>query len=349
MDNQDEWAGQDYRCYELGDQSGIGAIGAVSRTARAPAADEVLVRTKVAALNYRDLLLAAGQYGPGTPASRVPLSDGAGEVLAVGEGVTEVQAGDRVTAPHFIDWLDGDFETGVFAADLGISTDGWLSELVWLPARSLVKLPEGMRYESAAALGVAGITAWRVLEVLGNIKSGDTVLTLGTGGVSIMALQIAGMNGARVAITSSSHDKLELAKRLGADITVNYREQPEWHDAVRAANGGRGVDIVVETVGAATLEKSLLACAPNARIGILGVLAPAPEKMPDLMPLYGNNITIQGVTSGSRRMLDNLLRASAANGMQPHVDKAFGFDQALEAYEYLQAAGHVGKIVITAS
>lgn len=340
---------EEYRCYELGDQSGISAIGVADRTARDPGPGEVLIRTKAAALNYRDLLFAAGQYGQGAPPNRIPLSDGAGEVVAVGEGVTQFQPGDRVTAPHFIDWLDGEFEPSVFAADLGISADGWLSELVWLPARSLVKLPEGMRYESAAALGVAGITAWRVLEVLGNIKSGDTVLTLGTGGVSIMALQIASMNGARVAITSSSDDKLELAKRLGADITVNYRREPEWENAVRAATGGRGVDIVVETVGAATLAQSIRACAPNARIGLLGVLAAAPEKMPDLIPLYSMNITVQGVTSGSRRMLDNLLRACAANGMTPHIDKVFGFDQAVEAYEYLGKAGHVGKLIIAAN
>jgi len=343
-----EMSKENYRCYELGDQSGIGAISMTSRELNDPGPGQVVIRTKAAALNYRDLLFAAGQYGQGAPTSRIPLSDGAGDVVAVGYGVTHIQPGDRVTAPHFVNWLDGEFEPSVFAADLGISADGWLSEMVTLPARSLVKLPDGMRYESAAALGVAGITAWRVLEVLGEIKSGDTVLTLGTGGVSIMALQIASINGARVVITSSSNDKLELAKRLGADVTINYRETPDWENAVREATGGRGADIVVETVGAATLAQSIAACAPNARIGLLGVLAPSPREMPDLIPMYGMNITVQGVTSGSRRMLEHLLRASAANGMQPHVDKVFGFDQVIEAYEYLKKAGHVGKVLISA-
>ncbi len=344
---RDAWADTTYQRYELAGQRGIASLQRNRRQARSPGTGEVLVRMRAAALNYRDLLLAAGQYGEPQPAERVPLSDGAGEVLAVGDGVTGLAPGDRVTAPHFLDWLAGDFSPAIFANDAGITTDGWLSELVWLPARSVVRLPERLSFETAAALGVAGITAWRVLQTLGQIKAGDTVLTLGTGGVSIMALQIARMNGARVAITSSSDDKLALARDLGAEITVNYRQEPEWQNAVRAATGGRGVDIVVETVGVATLEQSIAACAPNARVGLLGVLGGIPEQFPNLLPLYGNNIHLQGITSGSRAMHANLLEAASVNQLEPYVDKVFDFADAQSAYAHLKAAGHVGKVLIT--
>ena len=270
-------------------------------------------------------------------------------IVDIGPGVTAVQRGERVTAPHFTLWTDGDYDPAIFAADAGNTRDGWLAERIVLPASSLVRIPESLSFESAAALGAAGITAWAVLETLGRIKAGDTVLTLGTGGVAILTLQIAKMCGARVAITSSSDDKLALCRKLGADITVNYRKQPAWHEAVRAANGGRGVDIVVETVGASSLSQSLAACAPNARVGLLGALggpAPAP---PNLGPLILNNVILKGITSGSRRNLEDLLRASVANGLTPHIDRVFAFDESAQALSYLATGEHVGKIVIRRS
>ena len=304
---------------------------------------------RAAALNHRDLDILSGRYGGRKPAERVPVGDGAGVVVDIGPGVTAVQRGERVTAPHFTLWTDGDYDPAIFAADAGNTRDGWLAERIVLPASSLVRIPESLSFESAAALGAAGITAWAVLETLGRIKAGDTVLTLGTGGVAILTLQIAKMCGARVAITSSSDDKLALCRKLGADITVNYRKQPAWHEAVRAANGGRGVDIVVETVGASSLSQSLAACAPNARVGLLGALggpAPAP---PNLGPLILNNVILKGITSGSRRNLEDLLRASVANGLTPHIDRVFAFDESAQALSYLATGGHVGKIVIRRS
>ena len=334
------------RAYQIGAQQGLASLSLSERPTPTPGAGEVVVEMRAAALNHRDLDILAGRYGTRKPAERVPVGDGAGVVVDIGPGVTAIQRGERVTAPHFTLWNDGDYDPAIFAADAGNTRDGWLAERIVLPAQSLVRIPESLSFEAAAALGAAGITAWAVLETLGRIKAGDTVLTLGTGGVATLALQIAKMCGARVAITSSSDDKLALCRRLGADITVNYRKQPAWHEAVRAANGGRGVDIVVETVGASTLSQSLAACAPNARIGLLGALggpAPAP---PNLGPLILNNVTLKGITSGSRRNLEDLLRATVANGLTPHIDRVFTFDDAAQALAYLATGGHVGKIVI---
>lgn len=337
------------RAFEIGTQQGIGSLSLIERTAPTPGAGEVVVEMRAAALNHRDLDILSGRYGGRKPAERVPVGDGAGVIVDIGPGVTAVQRGERVTAPHFTLWTDGDYDPAIFAADAGNTRDGWLAERIVLPASSLVRIPESLSFESAAALGAAGITAWAVLETLGRIKAGDTVLTLGTGGVAILTLQIAKMCGARVAITSSSDDKLALCRKLGADITVNYRKQPAWHEAVRAANGGRGVDIVVETVGASSLSQSLAACAPNARVGLLGALggpAPAP---PNLGPLILNNVILKGITSGSRRNLEDLLRASVANGLTPHIDRVFAFDESAQALSYLATGEHVGKIVIRRS
>ncbi|MDJ0928114.1 MAG: NAD(P)-dependent alcohol dehydrogenase [Gammaproteobacteria bacterium] len=341
-----EWQGKTYRRFEVGDLSGTGGLQLQQRSAQEPGPGQALIAVRAAALNYRDLMIAQGRYGQPQPPTRVPLGDGAGEVVAVGPGVTDVAPGDRVTAPHFLEWLDGDYDPAIFGADLGNTADGWLTELITLPAQSLITIPDSLSFADAAALGAAGITAWTVLQNVGQVKAGDTVLTLGTGGVSMLALQIAKMNGAKVAITSSSDDKLAVARELGADITVNYRKTPEWADAVRAATDGRGVDIVVETVGVATLSDSLSCCAPNARIGLLGSLGGQPDEPPNLMSLFLGNITLKGITSGSRRMFADLLRACDANGIQPKIGRSFSFDEARQAYEYLASARHIGKIII---
>ena len=338
--------GTPYRRIEIGSQQGIASLRMVEGRAPAPPPGEVLVATRAAALNYRDLLLTESRYGGSQPETRVPLSDGAGDIVAVGDGVEGFAVGDRVTAPHFLDWIDGAFSPAATDADMGISRDGWLSELVLLPAASLIRLPDGMDYADAAALGVAGITAWSVLEALGNIKPSDTILTLGTGGVATMALQIAKMNGAGVAITSSSDDKLELVRELGADITINYRKNPQWEQAIREATGGRGVDIVVETVGFGTLTQSLACCAPNARVGLLGGLDRGDGKPLNLSALYFANIVLKGITSGSRQMYEDLLVAAAQNGLRPHIDQRFAFADAKDAYRHLAEAGHVGKVII---
>lgn len=338
--------GDPYERFEIGEQRGIESLQRVRTPRPEPGHGEVLVRTRAAALNHRDLMIMEGRYGQPKARDRVLAGDGAGEVVAVGPGVSGVTLGTRVTAPHFIGWTDGEYDPSVFAGDMGNARDGWLAEYVLLPEAALVEIPQALDYADAAALGAAGITAWHVLETLGHIKAGDLVLTLGTGGVSILALQIARMNGARVAITSSSDAKLELARSLGAEITVNYRSTPDWGRGVLEANGGRGADIVVETVGFTTLPMSLQTCAPNARVGLLGALGGRPEEPLDLFSLIPGNIVLKGITSGSRRMLSDLLTACAVNGVKPHIDRRFAFAETPAALAYLKSGGHVGKIVI---
>lgn len=338
------WNDRPINSYQIGNATGLDALTRVSGDVAEPGPGEVLVAMRAAALNYRDLMIVRGGYGGPKPATRVPLGDGAGEVVAVGPNVQGVAAGDRVSAPHFTSWLDGEFAPSVFATDMGSTMNGWLSEIVRLPAASAVKIPDAMSYEAAAAWGTAGITAWAVIEKLGCIKAGDWVLALGTGGVSIVALQLAKMNGAQVAITSSSDDKLAVARELGADLTVNYRKTPEWHEPVRAGSGG--IDIVVETVGLSTLPQSLRCCAPNARVGLLGALGGRPDGPTDLGPLVGNNIVLKGITSGSRRMFADLIKAVESNGITPKIDRVFDFEDAPAAYAYLADAKHIGKVVI---
>ncbi len=338
---------QTMRAWQVGDQQGIASLTAVERSVPQPGPGEVLIDVKASALNHRDLGILSGRYGPAKPAQRIPVGDGAGAIVAVGPGVTQWKVGDRVTAPHFTLWADGDYDPAIFAADAGNTRDGWLAERVVLPAASLARVPETLSFEEVAALGAAGITAWAVLQSFARIKAGDVVLTLGTGGVSVLALQIAKLFGARVAITSSSDDKLATCRKLGADITVNYRREPDWPAAIRAATAGRGVDIVVETVGPSTLSQSLACCAPNARVGLLGALGGAATSPPNLGLLILNNVVLKGITSGSRRMLEDLLRASTVNRLRPHIDRTFAFNDAAKALAYLEGGEHVGKVVIS--
>jgi NADPH:quinone reductase-like Zn-dependent oxidoreductase len=334
------------RAWQVGEQRGIDSLQLTQRAAPEPAAGEVVVRVRASALNHRDLSIVSGRYGTAKPPGRVAVGDGSGEIVEVGVGVSQWQRGDRVTAPHFVDWVDGAYSPAIFARDLGNTADGWLTERIVVPAHSLVRVPEAMPHADAAALGAAGITAWAVIESFAQVKPGDIVLALGTGGVAVLALQIAKMAGATFAITSSSDAKLALMRQLGADIVVNYRTQPDWPAAVRAATGGRGVDIVVETVGMTSLPQSLACCAPNARIGLLGALGGRPQGASDLSAMIGTNAVIKGITSGSRRMLEDLLRACTARNLKPKIDRVFGFEQADEAYRYLESGAHVGKVVI---
>jgi NADPH:quinone reductase-like Zn-dependent oxidoreductase len=334
------------RAWQVGDQQGIASLALRQRPAAAPGPGEVAVRVRASALNHRDLSIVASRYGAVKPAGRVPVGDGSGEIIALGTGVTQWQVGERVTAPHFVDWVDGTYSPAIFARDLGNTADGWLADRIVLPAQALVRVPEALQHEEAAALGAAGITAWAVIEVFAQVKPGDIVLALGTGGVSVLALQIAKMAGATFAITSSSDAKLALMREMGADIVVNYRARPDWPAAIREATGGRGVDIVVETVGMTSLPQSLACCAPNARIGLLGALGGRPQGASDLSGMILTNAVVKGITSGSRRMLEDLLRASAARGLKPRIDRVFGFEQAADAYRYLESGAHVGKVVI---
>lgn len=330
------------KAWEIGDQKGLDSLRMVERPNPVAGYGEAVVAVEACALNHRDLMVMRGGYGGPKPETRIPLGDGAGEVIAVGEGVTNVKLGDKVCATHFTGWVDGAFKPSYFGNDLGSTADGTLAERIVVPAHCLAKTPSNMTAEECATLPITGATVWSSVHAFSQIKAGETVLMLGTGGVSVFALQVAKMFGCRAVITSSSDEKLERMKALGADITVNYRSNPDWEKEVKDKTGG--VDIVVETGGTATLGKSMAACAPNARIGLIGALGGRGE--PNLGTLLLNNLTLKGITSGSRTMLEECIAAIEVNGIDPVIDKVFAFDDALEAYKYLDSGAHIGKVVI---
>jgi NADPH:quinone reductase-like Zn-dependent oxidoreductase len=338
------------RAYQIGDQTGLGSLTLVEKPDPVCGPGEAVLRVGAVCLNHRDLKVLSGEYGPRRPEDRTPGSDGVGIVAAVGPGVNSVAVGDRVTCPHFLSWLDGAFSPVVFGVDLGITLDGWLAERVVVPAAALVKVPGALSDVQTAPLPSAGLTAWHGLVEVGRVKAGDLVLALGTGGVSIFALQLAKMHGAKVAITSSSDEKLALATAMGADYAVNYRSRPDWGAGLLEATGGRGADIILETGGGATMSQSIVAAAPNARIVSIGSLSGGfAGAIPNFASLIGKNLTIRGIAAGSRRMLEDLVRAAEATALTPRIDRAFAFAEAPAAYAYLQSGAHMGKILIDVS
>jgi len=335
------------KAYQIGDQEGVSSLALGDKPSPACGPGQVVLKVLKVCLNHRDLKVISGEYGPRRPPSRTPCSDGVGEVIALGADVANVRLGDRVTCGHFVTWLDGAFSPGVFGIDVGVSLDGWLAEEIALPAAALVKAPDALSDAEVAPLPSAGLTAWHAVVEVGRVKAGDVVLALGTGGVSMFALQIAKMHGARVAITSSSDEKLAKARAMGADFTVNYAARPDWAAGLMEATGGRGADIIVETGGGATLSQSIFAAAANARISVIGSLSGgfAPD-LPNFASMIGKNIVMKGIAAGNRRMLDELIRAAETHRLQPLIDRCFSFDQAEEAYAYLAAGAHMGKVMI---
>lgn len=343
------------KAWEIGPRGagerGIGGMRLVERAEPSPGPGEVLVRVIAAGLNYRDLMVLRGHYGSDLPESRIPLSDGVGEVIALGEGVTGFAPGDRVIAPHFLTWLDdGAYSPAVFAQDMGVSADGWLAEQIVLPAAAALKVPDAVSDTTAASLAVVGATVWHAMMAFGGAGEGSLVLAQGTGGVSIFALLLAKALGARFAITSSSDAKLDRARALGADFAINYRDRPDWGAALLEATGGRGADVVVDTLGFAALGETLAASAPNARIGTLGALAGTPQDTASASQgaLIGKNIAIKGIASGSRSMLERALAVVARHGIAIPVDHSFAFADAPAALACLDDGHHFGKVVIRA-
>jgi NADPH:quinone reductase-like Zn-dependent oxidoreductase len=335
------------KAYQIGEQTGLQSLTAVVRPDLAADPGMAVVRVRAVCLNHRDLLVLAGRYGVRRAPERVPVSDGVGEVVALGAGVVGLGIGERVICGHFMTWLGGPFTPSVFASDLGVTHDGWLAEQIRVPVAALVRVPAALDDSQAAPLAAAGLTAWNALVEFGAVRAGTWVLALGTGGVAMFALQLAKLHGARVIVTSSSDEKLATARRLGADATINYRRQPDWADAVNKATGG-GANIVVETGGQATLSQSIAAAAPNGRIAIIGALGgPASQGLPNFGAIIGKNLIIKGIAAGSRAMLADLVAAADANGLQPLIDATFPFDRAAAAYAHLQSAQHVGKVMIS--
>lgn len=312
-----------------------------------PGPGEVRVRLRANAINYRDLSVISDPAARGIELPRIPNSDGAGEVLAVGAGVPSgpggFAPGDRVAGCFFQNWIDGPCSAEAMASAMGGEIEGVLAEERNLRADGLVKIPDHLSFAEAATLPCAALTAWRALVPVGKLKAGDTVLLLGTGGVSIFALQFATLMGARVIITSSSDEKLAKAKALGAWQTVNYRTTPDWEQAVLEMTEGRGVDLTVEVGGAGTLEKSIAATRIAGTIGFIGVLAGG-EVNP--RPIMSKSLTVQGIYVGSRNLFRDMNKAIAAAELHPVIDRSFAFEDAPEAYRTMKAAGHFGKLVI---
>jgi NADPH:quinone reductase-like Zn-dependent oxidoreductase len=334
------------KLYRIPTAGSLDALALVEEPAPSPGPLQVLVRVRATCLNFRDLMVLMGRYGRGgMPPNLIPLSDGAGEVLATGPGVTRVKPGDRVAGIFMQRWIAGEITPEAGASAMGGSIDGMLAEQVVLHEDGLVHLPPHLSFEEGATLPCAAVTAWHALAEHARIRPGDTVLVQGTGGVSIFALQFARMMGARVIATSSSDAKLERAKALGAEVGINYRNTPEWQDAVREATGGRGVDAVVEVGGPGTFMRSLQSLRLGGKLSLIGVLTGAAEVNPTA--IMRASVNVQGIYVGSRAMFEAMNRAIAANGMRPVIDRVFPFAEARAAYAHLQGASHFGKVVIS--
>ena len=311
-----------------------------------PGPDEVIVRMHAVSLNYRDLMLVQGKYDPNVQKPRVPCSDGAGEVIACGTAVTAFKVGDRVVAPFFLDWQEGPPTAAAAASALGGAVDGTLTTYQVFPAKALVAIPSEMSFEEAATLPCAAVTAWNALVDIGNVSAKDTVLLLGTGGVSIVGLQIAKLRGARTIITSSSDQKLARARTLGADETINYKQQPAWDKRVRELTAGQGATHVLETGGAGTLPLSLRSAGIGAQVSVIGVLTGLEQPL-NIGQILMKTLRVQGIYVGSRAMLHDVAQTFAAHSVKPVIDQVFSFERAPDAFRSLQAAEHFGKIVIT--
>ncbi|MBI1263044.1 MAG: zinc-binding dehydrogenase [Rhizobiales bacterium] len=332
------------RVLQLTDDYGIDKLQLVEQDRPKPGHGEILIALKHASLNYRDLATISGFMGK-LPAPFIPLSDAAGEVVEVGEGVTRFKAGDKVCPGFFPTWLSGPPTQAVLSRALGGSLNGVACEYICLPQTGASLVPKNLSLAEASTLPCAGLTAWRALVVEGDIKAGDTVLVQGTGGVSIFALQFAKAAGARVIATSSSDEKLEQARKLGADETINYKSTPKWGKEARRLTGGLGVDHVVEVGGAGTLEESLQATRVNGHIAMIGILSGLSSNL-SMAAVFSNNLRIKGISVGSIAQFEEMSRAIEANDLHPVIDCHFPFEKTGDALAHMQAGKHLGKVVI---
>ena len=306
-----------------------------------PGPGEIRVKIEASSLNFHDLGVVSGRMP--TADGRIPMSDGAGVVEAVGPGVSEFKPGDAVVSGFFPQWLDGAPTVGSFAGTPGDGIDGYAREVVVTPAACFTHAPRGWRAGESATITTAGLTAWRALVTDGKLKAGDVVLALGTGGVSIFALQIAKAMGARVIVTSSSDEKLERARALGADAVVNYKRTEKWSDAVLAATDGRGVDHTIEVGGPGTLPQSIAATRIGGHISLIGVLTGRGGEVPTSL-LMARQQRLQGLIVGSRREQQDFVRALETTSIRPVIDRVFPLAEAAEAFRYEMSAAHFGKI-----
>ncbi len=334
------------KIWQFPQAAGIDSLVLAEADTPRPGRGQVLVRMRATSLNYRDQMIAAGSGARGpAPANLIPLSDGAGEVVEIGADVTRVKPGDRVAALFMQTWLGGEIEPQHAASSMGGAINGVLSEFLVVDQDGLVHIPDHLSFEEAACLPCAGVTAWNALFALRPVGPGQSVLVLGTGGVSIFALQFARAAGARVIATSSSDAKLAKARALGATDTVNYRQHPEWQEEVLRLTNGRGVDHVVEVGGPGTLPRSVEAARAGGNISLIGVLTGAAGDISPV-PMMRKGLVVRGIYVGSRQMFEAMNAAIALHAIRPEIDRVFPFAEAREAYHYMKSQAHVGKVVI---
>lgn len=331
--------------FELQGFGGLDDLKQVECAIPEPGHGELLIRLKSASLNYRDLITVTGGYGRSVRTPLVPLSDGCGEVVGLGDGVTSLAVGDRVATLFFQNWMSGPPTLPGLASALGGGLDGVAQEYMVLKEQGLVKVPDYLSDDGVASLPCAALTAWRALEVEGGLKPGERVLLLGTGGVSIFGLQFAKAGGAEAIITSSSDDKLAKTRDLSADHTINYRDEPAWSKVVREVTGYAGVDHVLEVGGVGTLKQSMLSLKIGGHISLIGVLAADDDNF-RLGAAVSMNAKLQAISVGSRASFEDMTRAMDLHKIVPVVDKTFAFDDLIEALEYMKSGEHFGKICI---
>lgn len=308
---------------------------------------QVRVKVRAVALNYRDLMVAHGTYPTSGEGAVVPGSDAAGEVIEVGPGVHRFSVGDRVATSFFPEWIEGKVTPAKTAVTLGAGGAGALAEELVIDQDGLSAVPPHLSFEEAATLTCAGVTAWNALFVEGGLQAGDSVLLLGTGGVSIWALQLAKAAGVRTIVTSSSDSKLERARALGADVLVNYRKMPEWQEEVLRATGGKGVDLVLEVGGQDTLARSIASVSMGGKVAVIGGLGGGFDTGIQLLGLVVGGKSMTGIYVGSRKMQEDLSRLVTQRNIKPVVDSVFDIHKAREAYQHLASGNHFGKVVIS--
>ncbi|MCH9651014.1 MAG: NAD(P)-dependent alcohol dehydrogenase [Deltaproteobacteria bacterium] len=333
------------RVFEIHQAFGLDNLRLTERSEPTLGPGQVLVRMNAVSLNYRDLLMVRGMYNPRQPLPLIPCSDGVGTVVGLGKGVRRVKEGDRVAALFAQGWISGEPSHEKLRTSLGGPLDGTLTELMVLDAEGVVPVPEHLTDEEAATLPCAALTAWSALVTQGEVRAGDTVLIQGTGGVSIFALQFALQMGARTIVTSSSDQKLQRARELGAHEVLNYRTEPEWGKKALELTEGRGVDHVVEVGGAGTLEQSLKAVRFGGALSVIGVLSGVSSPL-NILPILMKNVRLQGILVGHREGFEAMNRAISVSRLRPIVDRSFPFEDTPQAFEFLASGGHFGKICL---
>lgn len=333
------------KAYRLESFDGLEALRQVEEADPSPQRGEVLVRVRAVALNFRDLAILRGRYPRKAIPGLIPASDAAGEIVAVGQGVTSFAVGDRVIGAFHPRWFGGEMPSTIASDSYGAESDGWLCGLKALSQEAVVKLPDGLSWEEGATLPCAGLTAWTALTGPVPIRAGHSVLVQGSGGVSIFALQLARAVGATVIATTSSVAKAERLTALGAAAVVNYAEDPQWGRSVRALTGGRGVDRVVEVGGPGTIAQSLRAVALGGEIASIGFLSTENPGI-DFFQLKTSGASFRNITVGDRSGLLELVRVVTSAGLKPVIDRVFGFDEARAAFAHLESGAHMGKVVI---